>query len=104
MDYMTDLDPESGLYFFITTNPSDFQSVIFPKEETLYTIDYCLASSSSLHATFQRWSLGGICCENGEGYFRVYMNGDLVGEAPEGFFNQCIVMYANGSINMQCST
>ena len=61
----------------------------FPEDaETVYTFDYCINPGTCAEVTWKSlWSIG-ICCENGEGYFRVYMNGDLVGEAPEGKFSE----------------
>ena len=52
------------------------------KEE--YTFDYWVDPSVCHKVKMEdSWS-DGICCGYGDGFFKVYLNGGLVGEAPIG--------------------
>ena len=86
MDVKTNRFPTFGVHYFDVEKDDIFLEETFADEETVYTFDYCINPGTCAEVGWVSFFELGICCEYGEGYFRVYMNGDLVGEAPEGRF------------------
>ena len=68
--------------------------------EATYTYDFCADPGMRTVVTFVSPSKDGLCCDSGSGYFKVYLNGIPVAEAPEGDFFQLHVEIFQGSVTI----
>ena len=60
----------------------------FPGKLTRYTFDYCVDPGVCHEVLLEDEHGDGICCQYGNGYFKVYVNGAFVGQSPTGWWSE----------------